>query len=68
MSMTSAEGLGTESGEPGSAATAMASTLPGADARTDQPTFGRQSTLELKFLRPAEHFVSAEGDDHADPT
>jgi transposase len=32
-----------------------------------QPVVGQQSTLELKFLRPAQHFLSAPGDDHADP-
>ena len=32
-----------------------------------QPIVGRQTALALKFLRPAEHFVSSEGDAHADP-
>jgi transposase len=32
-----------------------------------QPIVGQQSALQLKFLRPAQHFVSAEGDPHADP-
>ena len=32
-----------------------------------QPIVGQQSALPLKFLRPAQHFVSAEGDPHADP-
>ena len=31
------------------------------------PIVGKQSTLELKFLRPAQHFLSTEGDPHADP-
>jgi transposase len=31
-----------------------------------QPIVGQQSALELKFLRPAEHFRSSQGDDHAD--
>jgi hypothetical protein len=32
-----------------------------------QPIVGQQSVFDLKFLRPAQHFVSAEGDPHADP-
>jgi transposase len=32
-----------------------------------QPIKGQQSALVLKFLRPAQHFLSAEGDPHADP-
>jgi transposase len=32
-----------------------------------QPIVGPQSTLGLKFLRPAQDFVSAEGAHHADP-
>jgi hypothetical protein len=32
-----------------------------------QPIVGQQSVLELKFLRPAQHFVSAKGGQHADP-
>jgi hypothetical protein len=32
-----------------------------------QPSVGRQSALELKFLRPAQHFVSAKGGSDADP-
>jgi hypothetical protein len=31
-----------------------------------QPIVGQQSALELKFLRPAQHFLSSQGDDHAD--
>lgn len=31
------------------------------------PTVGIQAALELKFLRPAQHFLSSQGDDHADP-
>jgi hypothetical protein len=31
------------------------------------PIVGKQSTLELKFLRPAQHFLSTEGDPDADP-
>ena len=32
-----------------------------------QPIVGRQSALELKFLRPAQHFVSTPGGSDADP-
>lgn len=32
-----------------------------------QPIVGQQSTLALKFLRPSQHFLSTQGDDHADP-
>jgi hypothetical protein len=32
-----------------------------------QPIVGPQSTLALKFLPPAQHFISAEGEHHADP-
>jgi len=32
-----------------------------------QPIVGQQSGFDLKFLRPAQHFVSAKGDPHADP-
>jgi transposase len=32
-----------------------------------QPVVGQQATLELKFLRPAEHFVAAKGGPDADP-
>ena len=32
-----------------------------------EPIVGKQCTLELKFLRPAQHFLSAQGDHHADP-
>jgi hypothetical protein len=40
----------------------------GLESQTDpQPTVGQQSKLDLKFLRPAEHFAAEEGDDHADP-
>jgi len=40
----------------------------GLESQTDpQPTVGQQSKLDLKFLRPAEHFAAQEGDDHADP-
>jgi hypothetical protein len=35
--------------------------------REPQPIVGKQSALELKFLRPAQHFLSAQGDHHADP-
>lgn len=31
------------------------------------PIVGQQSALDLKFLRPAQHFLSAEGEPHADP-
>jgi hypothetical protein len=41
----------------------------GLESQTDpQPTVGHQAKLDLKFLRPAEHFAAEEeGDDHADP-
>jgi transposase len=40
----------------------------GLESQTDpQPTVGHQSKLDLKFLRPAEHFAAEEGDEHADP-
>jgi hypothetical protein len=32
-----------------------------------QPIVGQQSALELKFLRPAQHFVSPQGGSDADP-
>ena len=32
-----------------------------------QPIVGKQSSLELKFLRPAQHFLSTQGDQDADP-
>ena len=32
-----------------------------------QPVVGRQAALELKFLRPAQHFVAAKGGSDADP-
>jgi len=32
-----------------------------------QPIVGQQATLELKFLRPAQHFVAAKGGPDADP-
>ena len=32
-----------------------------------QPIVGQQSALELKYLRPGQHFVSAKGGQHADP-
>jgi transposase len=35
--------------------------------REPQPIVGPQAELALKFLRPAQHFVSEEGDPHADP-
>jgi hypothetical protein len=39
----------------------------GLESQTEpQPIVGQQSALELKFLRPAQHFVSAQGQ-HADP-
>jgi transposase len=31
------------------------------------PIVGKQSSLELKFLRPAQHFLSTQGDHDADP-
>ena len=40
----------------------------GLESQTDPlPIVGQQSKLELKFLRPAEHFAAGKGDDHADP-
>ena len=40
----------------------------GLESQTEpQPIVGQQSVLELKFLRPADHFVSAQGGQHADP-
>src|SRR5260370_20807052 len=40
----------------------------GLESQTEpQPIVGQQSVLELKFLRPAEHFVPAKGGNHADP-
>ena len=41
----------------------------GLESQTEpQPIVGQQSKLALKFLRPAQHFVSKEeGDPHADP-
>jgi transposase len=40
----------------------------GLESQTDpQPILGHQSELALKFLRPAQHFLSEEGDPHADP-
>src|SRR5215471_14444056 len=35
--------------------------------KAPEPIAGPQSTLEFKFLRPAQHFLSTEGDPHADP-
>ena len=41
----------------------------GLESQTEpQPIVGQQSALELKFLRPAQHFVSAQGGQDADPT
>ena len=40
----------------------------GLESQTEpQPIVGQQSKLALKFLRPAQHFVSKKGDPHADP-
>lgn len=40
----------------------------GLESQTEpQPIVGQQAALALKFLRPAQHFVSEEGDPHADP-
>jgi hypothetical protein len=40
----------------------------GLESQTEpQPIVGQQSALELKFLRPAEHFVSDKGGPDADP-
>ena len=41
----------------------------GLESQTEpQPIVGQQSALALKFLRPAQHFVSAPGGQDADPT
>jgi transposase len=40
----------------------------GLESQTEpQPIVGKQAVLELKFLRPAEHFVSDKGGPDADP-
>jgi transposase len=40
----------------------------GLESQTEpKPIVGKQSVLELKFLRPADHFISAKGGKHADP-
>ena len=40
----------------------------GLESQTEpQPIVGQQSVLELKFLRPADHFVSAKRGQNADP-
>ena len=40
----------------------------GLESQTEpQPIVGRQAALELKFLRPADHFVHSPGGSHADP-
>ena len=40
----------------------------GLESQTEpQPVVGPQSALELKFLRPAHHFVDDQGGPHADP-
>jgi hypothetical protein len=40
----------------------------GLESQTEpKPIVGKQSVLELRFLRSADHFVSAKGGKHADP-
>jgi hypothetical protein len=40
----------------------------GLESQTEpRPVVGQQSVLELKFLRPSDHFVPAKGGPHADP-